>query len=99
MDIVTRIINRVEWAAWTSTERVHEQTKRATWQTEMAYCRFNVEIGIESVRRDEWKTRESTNKTLALMESTTTQYMQQSEVDQELQNCAERLVQLHRRQL
>ena len=99
MDRVTGLIDRLVWAAWTSTERAHEQMKRETWQTETAYYRFNVENGIGSVRLDEWKKRKHFNETLGLINSMTTQYMNRDEVDQQLQRCAEQLVELRRKQL
>ena len=99
MDRVTGLIDRLVWAAWTSTERAHEQMKRETWQTETAYHRFNVEKGIGNVRQDEWKKRKHTNKTLALIKSMTTQYMDRDDVDEQLQRCAEQLVELRRKQL
>ena len=101
MDRATGLIERLEWATWTSTERAHEQMERATWQTGIKYYRFNVEEGIESVRPDEWKKKKGKhhNETLSLIETVTTQYMEQSEVEQQLQSCAEYLVKLRRKQL
>ena len=73
--------------------------ERATWQTDTAYYRFNVENGIGSVRVDEWKKRKDTNKTLQLIEDMTNDYIANFDVDQQLQRCAERLVELRRKQL
>ena len=100
MDRATGLIERLEWATWTSTQRAHEQMERATWQTGTKYYRFDVVEGIGSVRADKWKKKgKHHNETLSLIETVTTQYMEQSEVEQQLQSCAEYLVKLRRRQL
>lgn len=99
-DRVTGLLDRLEWATWTSTERAHEQIERATWQTGTKYYRFNVEEGIGSVRQDEWKKKgKHHNETLSFIETMTTQYLEQSKVEQQLQSCAEYLVKLRRKQL
>ena len=99
MDRVTGLIDRLVWATWTSTERAHEQMERAIYETETDYYRFNVEEGIGSVRQDEWKKKKHTNKTLTLIENMTLLYTGKDEVDRQLQECAEDLVELRRKQL
>ena len=99
MDRLTGLIDRLVWATWTSTERAYEQMERATWQTETAYHRFNVDKGVGSVGVDEWKKRRDTNKTLTLIENMTNEYIKKAEVDKQLQECAEQLVKLRRKQL
>ena len=101
---MTGLIDRLVWATWTSTERAHEQMKRDTWQTETAYYRFNVQQGIGSVRQDEWKkdkhsVGKHSNKTLDLIDDMTKQYMESGDVKKQLEQCAEQLVELRRKQL
>jgi len=99
MSRVTGVIDQLEWAAWTSTERAHEQIQRVAGKLETSYHRFDVQEGIGSVRQDEWVKMGSTNTTLRLIESMTKQYIEKKVVDEELEACARELVRYRRRQL
>lgn len=97
------IYQNTTWAAWTYTERAHEEIKRATWETNTAYYRFNAGEGMGNMRIDEWKKTTSGGKhvniTLELIERETRRYLEEPETRKYIQKCAEKLVQLRRKQL
>ena len=99
IDKATRRIDDLMFAIWSLTERAHKEMEMITSHTGAAYHRFNVDQGVGSVRLDEWKKKGDTNETLTLIETMTKQYIEKPEVDQQLQLCAKRLVELRRKQL
>lgn len=91
------------WAAWTYTERTHEEMERTTCGTNTAYYRFNTGEGIGNMKTDEWRTKTSggkhVNETLEVIERETDRYLRESETERCIQACAEKLVRLRHGQL
>ena len=100
LEEIYQLVNR---GRWSNTEMAHERVELLTRHTNTAYYRFNAGEGIGNMKIDEWVKTNSegkrVNKTLALIEQETATYLKEAETKKCIQACAEKLVQLRRKQL